>query len=260
MKDHKDLKAAIKGKKILLFGPPGSGKGNRSRDLEALGLVHVSSGIALRTTINDNLETMQAKRASDFMKRGELVPDDIVVPVVLDYLDREECWKKGFVLDGFPRTKIQSDILDAHIDLDLVLYLDVPGNFLITGIIEGNRRGCSECGAGYSDFDPPKVEGICDKCAGKITRRADDKTTTIKNRLKLYKKQTRSFLPDLEVKGIVRVLPIIVNTDEEIENKYLKKLKDKIYWVETDLGKKVRMLNLAGMKERLYRLLAEYFL
>ena len=254
------LKAGIKGKKILLFGPPGCGKGNRSKDLEALGLVHVSSGIALRARIHDDSNSELSKKATDFMKRGELVPDDIVVPIIMEYLNREECRKNGFVLDGFPRTKAQSDVLFSQVDINLVLFLDVPRKFLLYGIVEGNRRICVDCATGYSDFDPPRVEGVCDRCGGRLIRRADDNIKTVENRLKLYEEQTKPFLQDIQKNANVEILPITVGDEEAIDDKYLKKLKGQVYWAETDQGGKSRMLNLEGMRKRLYTFLAEKFI
>ena len=259
MENLEKLKAAIKGKKILLFGPPGSGKGNRSRDLEALGLIHVSSGIALRARIHDDPDSDLSKKAAEFMKRGELVPDDIVVPIIMEHLNGQECRESGFVLDGFPRTKAQADILFSKVKIDLVLHLDVPRRFLLYGIIEGNRRVCVECATGYSDFDPPRLEDICDKCGGRLIRRADDNIKTIEHRLKLYEEQTKTFLPGLEPKADLEILPIIVSDEEVIDDKYLKKLKGQVFRVQTDEGGKLRMLNLDGMRMRLYNLLAEKF-
>jgi adenylate kinase len=260
MENLEELKAAIKGKKILLFGPPGCGKGNRSRDLEALGLIHVSSGIALRARVRDEPDSELSKKATDFMKRGELVPDDIVIPIIMEHLNREECRKNGFVLDGFPRTKAQADALISQVDIDLVLFLDVPRKFLLYGIVEGNRRVCVDCATGYSDFDPPRVEGLCDKCGGKIIRRTDDNIRTIENRLKLYEEQTKPFLQDIRTKANVEILPITVSDEEAIDDKYLKRLKGQIYWAETDQGGKSRMLNLEGMRKRIYTFLAEEFI
>jgi len=254
------LKDAVRGKKILLFGPPGSGKGNRSRDLEALGLVHVSSGIALRATVKDDPESELSKSASSYMERGELVPDEIIVPIIMNHLSQEKCQKNGFVLDGFPRTKAQAEALFLKINIDLALYLNVPRKFLVFGIIEGNRRICVECSTGYSDFDLPHIEGICDKCGGKLVRRADDHIETLENRLKLYDEQTKPFLSYIKTQTTLEILPITVSDKDEIDEKYLKTLKGQVYWVETDEGGKARMLNLEGMRERLYNLLTERFL
>jgi adenylate kinase len=259
MNDLAKLKAAVRGKRIHLFGPPGCGKGNRSKDLQELGLIHVASGIALRAKIRDDPDSELSKTAQEIMTRGELVPDEIVVPVVMAHLAQPECRERGFVLDGFPRTKAQADLLFSKVDLDLVLHLDVPRNFLVYGVVEGGRRSCTACSAGYSDFDPPKVEGVCDRCGGEIVMRADDTAETIEKRLDGYDAETKAFLPDLEARGIVEVLPITVGDDEEIDDRYLKKLRGEVYWVETDGGSKARMLNLDGMRVRLRRFLAEKF-
>ena len=213
MENLEKLKVAVRGKKIILFGPPGCGKGNRSRDLKALGLVHVASGIALRAKVRDEADSELSKKAFEFMKRGDLVPDEIVVNIVMEHLNQEECRKNGFALDGFPRTKAQAEVLFSQFGIDLVLYLDVPRKFLVYGVVEGNRRACVDCAAGYSDFDPPEVEGVCDKCGSKLVGRADDNTETIENRFKLYDEQTKSFLQDLEARGIVEVLPITGSDD-----------------------------------------------
>lgn len=255
-----ELKAAVKGKRIHLFGPPGCGKGNRSKDLAALGLVHVASGIALRAKVHDDPDSELSKKTQACMKSGALVPDDIVVPVVMEHLERPECREQGFVLDGFPRTKAQADLLFSKLDLDLVLHLDVPRNFLVYGVVEGNRRACAKCAAGYSDFDPPEAEGVCDRCGGEIVMRADDNAETIERRLDGYDTETKAFLPDLEARGIVAVLPITVADDEDVDDKHLKTLRGEVYRVDTGGGTTARMLNLDGMRERLHRFLAERFM
>ena len=223
MENLQKLKALVRGKKIVLVGPPGSGKGNRSDDLKALGLVHVASGIALRARVRDDPDSELSQKALEFMKQGDLVPDEIVVPIVMEHLNRQECRENGLVLDGFPRNKAQAEILFSRIDIDLVLHLDVPRKHLVYGVVQANRRSCVDCAAGYSDFTSPMVEGVCDKCGGKIVKRADDNAETIENRLNLYEEETKPFLPDLEVKGILEVLPITVIDDDVIDDKYLKK-------------------------------------
>jgi len=259
MDDLVKLKAAVQGKRIHLFGPPGCGKGNRSKDLQALGLIHVASGIALRAKVRDDPDSELSKTARNVMERGDLVPDAIVVPVVMAHLERPECREQGFVLDGFPRTKAQADLLFSKADLDLVLHLDVPRKFLVYGVVEGARRACAACATGYSDFDPPRVEGRCDRCGGEVVRRADDNAETIERRLDGYDAETKAFLPDLEARGIVEVLPITVGDDEKIDDRYLKKLRGEVYRIETDDGTKARMLNLDGMRERLHRFLTAKF-
>ena len=259
MEDLETLSSVTRGKKLVLFGPPGCGKGNRARDLEELGLVHVATGIALRDRVRRDPDSDVSRRARELMGRGELVPDDIMVPIVMEHIQRPESQESGYVLDGFPRTKAQSDILLSQIKLDLVIHLEVPRRFLVYGVVVGKRRACLDCKKGYSDFDPPNVEGICDICGGRIVRRADDNAETIESRLQLYDRRTSVFLPELEAEVPVRKLSITVGSEEQVEERYLKTLRGEVYWVETNDGGRARMLNLAGMKTRLHELLAETF-
>jgi adenylate kinase family enzyme len=151
-------------------------------------------------------------------------------------------------------------LLLSKIKLDIVFQLDVPKSFLIDGIIHFDRRSCVKCGTTYSDFDMPKSEGICDKCGGELIKRMSDSLERVKTRLDIYEKEINSFLPDLEALGILTVLPITVDNSIEIDAKYLKKLKDEVFWVQTDDGGKGRMLNYEGMRKRLYNVLAEKFM
>lgn len=254
------LKAAIRGKKIVLLGPTGSGKGNRAKDFKALGLVHVGLGAILREKVRNDPNSALSQQVTETTKTGTLLPDDIVFPIVLEYLNQPECRQRGFILEGFPRTKAQSDLLLSEIELDIVFLLEVPRAFLIDGIMSFNRRSCVNCLTTYSDFNPPKVEGVCDKCGNEVIRRMSDSLDRIKTRLDIYEQEIRTFLPDLEAKGIVQLLPITVDNDEIVEDKYLKMLKGETYWVKTESGEKVRMLNYEGMRIRLYDILGERLL
>jgi adenylate kinase len=255
-----ELKAAIKGKRILLLGPTGSGKGNRTKDLKALGLVHIGLGAILREKVRNDPTSALSKKVNETTKKGTLLPDEIVVPIVMEHLNQSECQERGYVLEGFPRTKAQADLLFPKINLDLVLLLDVPKAFLVDGIMLFNRRSCEACLSTYSDFDLPQVEGICDKCGHKLIRRMSDSMERVKTRLEMYEEEIKTFLPDLEAEGIVQVLPITVPDDKIIEEKCLKKLQGEIYWVRTDNGGKARMLNYEGMRKRLYDILKEKLL
>ncbi|MDA2933784.1 nucleoside monophosphate kinase [Acidobacteria bacterium AH-259-D05] len=260
MKDLSKLKEAMKEKKILLLGLKGSGKGNRSRDLMALGLVHVGLGMIMREQVRKDPNSELSFKIVETTRRGELLPDEIVLPIIMDRLDQCDCRKRGFILDGFPRTKAQADWLLSRVTLDLALYLDVPKTFLVDGIVRFNRRSCTVCGANYSDFDPPKVEGICDKCGNKLLRRKSDNLEVIQARLKSDEEQIKSFLPSFEARGLLETFPIIVDDDQEIDDQYLKKLRGEIYWVQTDRGDKARMLNYEGMRRRLYNFLERKFM
>ena len=260
MENFEKLKYAIKGKKILLLGPTGSGKGNRTKDLTALGLVHIGLGAILREQVRSDPDSDLSQKVVETTKKGMLLPDEIVVPIVMDRLYQSDCQERGFVLEGFPRTKAQADLLSREIDFDLVLLLDVPGSFLIDGIMRFNRSSCVECLTTYSDFDLPAVEGVCDKCGNTLIRRMSDSLERVRTRITIYEDEMKTFLPDLVEKGIVQVLPITVPDDEIIEERYLKKLKGEIFRVQTDNGAEARMLNYEGMRKRLYRILAERML
>ncbi len=260
MENLDKLKSAIKGKKVLLLGPTGSGKGNRTKDLAALGLVHIGLGAILREQVRSDPDSNLSQKVIETTKKGMLLPDEIVVPIVMDRIYKNDCHERGFVLEGFPRTKAQADLLSREIDFDLVLLLDVPHSFLIDGIIRFNRRSCVECLTTYSDFDMPAVEGVCDKCGNELIRRMSDSIERISTRIRIYEDEIKTFLPDLMDKGIVQVLSITVPDDEIIEDKYLKKLKGEIFRVQADNGTEARMLNYEGMRTRLYRLLAERLL
>jgi adenylate kinase len=216
MKNLEKLKAAIKGKKILLLGPTGSGKGNRSKDLEALGLLHIGLGTIFRERVRNDPFSELSQKIIETTKKGTLLPNEIVVPIVMDYLNQSDCQERGFVLDGFPRTKAQADLILQRMDPDLVLLLDVPKAFLIDGIMRFNRRSCVECLTTYSDFDLPIREGICDKCGKELIKRMSDSVERVTTRLTIYEEAIKAFLPDLEAKGIVQVLSIIVADDEKM--------------------------------------------
>ena len=259
MKDLSQLKEAMRGRKIVLVGLKGSGKGNRSRDLMALGLVHIGLGMIMREQVRKDPNSELSLKVVKTTRKGKLLPDDLVLPIIRDRLHQDDCQEQGFILDGFPRTKAQADWLLSRMPLDLVLYLDVPKTFLIDGIIRFNRRACVVCGSTYSDFDPPKVEGVCDKCGNKLLRRKSDNLEVLKARQQSDEEQIRSFLPSFETKGLLHTLPITVNNDQEIDDRYLKKLRGEVYWVQTAAGDEARMLNYEGMRQRLYAFLNNKF-
>ncbi|MEA3383214.1 MAG: adenylate kinase [Campylobacterota bacterium] len=177
---------------LMLFGAPGAGKGTQAKFLiEKYDIPQISTGDILRAAITDKTDMgMEAKK---FMDDGKLVPDSTIIGIIKDRLAQADC-KKGFILDGFPRTLPQAVALselmtNMGISLDKVISLNVPDE-LIVGRITG-RRVCSKCGASFHvEFNPSKEENVCDYCEGELIIRKDDNAETVKSRLSAYHEQT----------------------------------------------------------------------
>lgn len=174
--------------KLIIFGPPGSGKGTYATRLEAkLNLVPVSTGDLFREAIKAKTEL--GKKVEGYLNRGELVPDNGVIDVLKERISRPDT-EKGFLLDGFPRTIHQAEALDKIANIDAVINLLVPESIIVERL--SSRRVCKRCGAIYNvRFLKPKREGICDKCGGELYQRDDDKPAVIRDRLKVYEKQSK---------------------------------------------------------------------
>ena len=189
-------------KKILiLLGPPGAGKGTVGGRLsEMYNLPLISSGDLLRESVNNHTEL--GEKANSYIKKGELVPDQLVEEIIKDRIKREDC-KYGFILDGFPRTLKQAEDLEKILQNEggpIVIYLSASDEFLIKRL--SNRRICGNCGTIYHLINlPPKKEGICDNCGGKLIQREDDKPDVIKNRLDVYHKLTQPIIDFYRKKG-----------------------------------------------------------
>lgn len=181
---------------LILLGPPGAGKGTQAaKIIEKYNIPHISTGDIFRKNIKEG--TKLGKKAQEYMNKGELVPDSLVIEIATDRLTEDDC-ENGFLLDGFPRTVEQAVALDAFLGqhgkkIDHVLDIDVPKEELMTRLI--GRRVCKNCGATYHVTNmPPKTEGICDKCEGELMQRADDTESTVENRIEVYNKQTKPLL------------------------------------------------------------------
>ena len=188
---------------VILMGPPASGKGTQAERLQdVLGLSHVASGDLFRYNLKN--ETELGLKAKVYMDKGDLVPDDVTIAMVLDRLSREDC-AKGALLDGFPRTLAQAEALDVALagsgnSINLVLNIQVPTKELISRVT--GRRLCRDCGASYHiKFKRPKEEGVCDKCGGELYQRDDDTEATARRRLEVYNAQTKPLINYYSRKG-----------------------------------------------------------
>ena len=186
---------------LILLGAPGAGKGTQAEVIcDTLGIPSVSTGNILREAIkNGSALGMEAK---SFMDNGQLVPDRVVIDILKERIAKEDC-KKGFILDGFPRTVPQAEALDAMgVIIDKVIELDVADEAIMERLT--GRRVCESCGSSYHIVNKPtKVEGVCDRCGGKTVQRRDDAPETIKERLVVYHEQTEPLKDYYAAKGIL---------------------------------------------------------
>ena len=179
--------------RTILLGPPGAGKGTQAvKIVEKYGIPHISTGDIFRENINKGTEL--GKKAQEYMNKGELVPDDLVIAIATARLLEDDC-KNGFLLDGFPRTVYQAEKLDEFLEahnskIDKVVDISVGKEELMIRLT--GRRVCKKCGASYHIVNiPPKKEGVCDICGGPLIQRDDDNAETAANRIEVYEEQTR---------------------------------------------------------------------
>lgn len=192
--------------RLVLLGAPGAGKGTQAKKLiEMQGIPQISTGDLLRAAVTEGTEL--GLEAKSFMDKGELVPDSVVLGMMKERLQDDDC-KKGFILDGFPRNTAQAEALDAMLEelgmpLDSALSVDVPLEDLMKRLT--GRRTCKDCGQMYNIyFSAPAVEGKCDKCGGELYQRDDDQEETIQKRLEVYTQQTAPLIDYYGSKGILK--------------------------------------------------------
>ena len=205
---------------IILFGPPGAGKGTQAKKLvDFYGIPQISTGDILRANVGKGTELGFVAKA--YMDKGELVPDEVLIGIIKNRLKEPDC-KRGFILDGYPRTVSQADALEVILDeidklLNVVLNLEVPNKKLIKRI--SGRLICRNCGASYHRiFNQPKKEGICDICGDEVYQRSDDKEESVQNRLNIYKMQTQPLIDYYLKKGILVTLDGNKDIDEVLED------------------------------------------
>ncbi|BBF44426.1 adenylate kinase [Lachnospiraceae bacterium KM106-2] len=191
--------------KIIMLGAPGAGKGTQAKKIaEKYSIPHISTGDIFRANIKEGTEL--GKKAKTYMDQGLLVPDELVVDLVVDRLQQDDC-KNGYVLDGFPRTIPQAESLDSALSklgekMDYAINVDVPDENIIDRM--SGRRACLACGGTYHiKYNPTKVEGVCDACGGTLVLRDDDKAETVKKRLDVYHTQTQPLIDYYTKQGII---------------------------------------------------------
>lgn len=194
--------------KIVLLGPPGAGKGTQAKSIcNRFSIPHISTGDIFRKHISEM--TPLGIIAKENIEKGQLVPDELTIELVLQRLKLEDC-KRGYLLDGFPRTVTQAEafekfLFDCGEKLDTALLIDVPMDFIVERM--SGRRVCPSCGASYHmKFNPPNIEGKCDICGSDVLQRKDDEETTVKERLEIYDNQTQPLINYYKAKNLLSIV------------------------------------------------------
>ena len=205
--------------KLILLGPPGAGKGTQAEILnKKLGIPTISTGNILRAAVKNGTPT--GKQAEAYMKAGKLVPDEVIIGIIHDRLDEDDC-KNGYILDGVPRTIAQAESLEkAGISFDAVVSIEISDEEIVERM--AGRRVCTACGAPYHVKNmPPKVEGVCDACGGKLEARADDKPEVVRDRLQVYHKETAPLKDFYAARNLLKTVdnqPTVAETTTAILN------------------------------------------
>lgn len=201
---------------LILLGAPGAGKGTQAKSIvDKYGIPQISTGDMLREAVKKGTDL--GKKAKEYMDKGELLPDEVVIGIVKERLKQDDA-QKGFILDGFPRTIKQAEELDKilselNLQLDAVINVAVPEDEVVRRIV--NRRSCRDCGAVYHlIYKPPKEEGKCDYCGGELYQRDDDKEATVRDRYNVYRQQTEPLIEYYSKQGLVKNVDGTKNIDE----------------------------------------------
>ena len=202
--------------KIIMLGAPGAGKGTQAKKIAAkYGIPHISTGDIFRANIKNGTEL--GKKAKTYMDQGLLVPDELVVDLVVDRVNQDDC-KNGYVLDGFPRTIPQAEALTEALEkmgqkVDFAIDVNVPDENIVKRM--GGRRACVTCGATYHMvYAPTKKEGICDTCGGELILRDDDKPETVQKRLNVYHDQTQPLIDYYTKSGVLKEVDGTVDMED----------------------------------------------
>ena len=206
--------------RLVLLGAPGAGKGTQAKKLiEKYNIPQISTGDLLRAAVGEG--TPLGLEAKSYMDKGDLVPDSVVLGMVEERLQQDDC-REGYILDGFPRNTAQAEALDEMLDklgmpLDAALSVDVPTEDLMKRLT--GRRTCKSCGQMYNiHFSAPASEGVCDKCGGELYQRDDDQEETISKRLEVYQAQTAPLIDYYQGKGILKSVGGTGDIDEIFAN------------------------------------------
>lgn len=203
---------------LILLGGPGAGKGTQAKKLiDKYQIPQISTGDILRAAVKEGTE--MGKKAKEYMDAGKLVPDEVVIGIIKDRLAQPDC-KKGFILDGFPRTVPQAEALDRVLadlgsKIDHVISIEVDEEELVTRLT--GRRTCKDpdCGQMYHiKFNPPKKEGVCDRCGSELYQRDDDNEATVRSRLATYNQATKPLIDYYQAKGLLRPIKGVGSIDD----------------------------------------------
>jgi adenylate kinase len=215
----------IPGTRLVILGKQGAGKGTQCVRLSRHYVVpHISTGDMFRAAVRSGSEA--GREAKTYMDAGELIPDDVVIKVVQERLTQDDTVKRGFILDGFPRTVHQADALEdilAPRGIDMTIDLEVGTEVVLRRL--ASRRVCSDCGANYSTDRPPKVNWTCDICGGEVVQRPDDTEAAIRRRLELYERETAPLIAWYDAKSVL-VTVHGMGTPDEVANRLIQVVED----------------------------------